>query len=200
MRHVSGLVRCVQQERHCNRTRKQEMHLILATIRVHCFCVRFVLDTVQVLMQPIQKEGHKFLGIMLSIACKLTGLTCHYCLQEETVGNICSNWWHELFKAEEAVQNIDDVLKCISKNVNVLEPLIWRAEKHGECLSIKLAAAPQTQLPTFHLFPRGYYSWSLSQMPGLRRKVNIDKTSKINYLAQQNFQSIFGIFSQRFLQ
>lgn len=89
MRHVSGIIICVQQELHYART-KQEQYLILATIRIHCFCVRFVLDTVQVLMQPIQKEGHKFLGIMLSIACKLTGFTGHNCLQEEPEVNICS--------------------------------------------------------------------------------------------------------------
>ncbi len=58
-------------------------HFILTAVWVNSLCVRFVLDAVQVFMQPIQQESHELLSIMLRIACKLTGLTGNYSLCRE---------------------------------------------------------------------------------------------------------------------
>lgn len=85
-------------------------HLIQASIRVYRFCVRFILNAVQILMKTIQQEGHKFLGVMLSVTSKLTGFTGYNCLWEQKkkkkmhnkhnvlhfyscrLGELCSSW------------------------------------------------------------------------------------------------------------
>lgn len=59
---------------------KKNTYLIQPSIRVNCLCVRFILDAIQVFMEPVQQESHELLGIMLGITCKLTGFTGHDCL------------------------------------------------------------------------------------------------------------------------
>lgn len=59
------------------------IHLIWPSIGVYCFCVGFVLDPVQILVESIEQKSHELLGIVLGIACKLAGLAGYNCLQEE---------------------------------------------------------------------------------------------------------------------
>lgn len=64
----------------CSRTQelaKAPADLIQSSVRVHRFGVRFVLDAVQVFMEPVEQEGHELLGVVLGVACKLAGFTRH---------------------------------------------------------------------------------------------------------------------------
>lgn len=55
----------------------QGAHLVQPSVRVHRLRVRFILDAVQVFMEPIQQESHELLGVVLGVTCKLTGFAGH---------------------------------------------------------------------------------------------------------------------------
>lgn len=59
---------------------KNNTYFIQTTVGVHGLGVRFILDAVQVLMEPVQQESHELLGVVLGVTCKLTGFTGHNCL------------------------------------------------------------------------------------------------------------------------
>jgi len=59
------------------RSLKNTTRLVEAPVGVHRLRVGFVLDAVQVLVEPVQQEGHELLGVVLGIAGELAGFARH---------------------------------------------------------------------------------------------------------------------------
>lgn len=142
------------------KTLAKNTHLIQPSVRVDRLCVRFILDAVQVLVEPIQQESHELLGIVLGVTCKLTGFTGHNRLYGTNRRHRERRWkpW------SYCLYYVWDMQVGKSESVGACVPWVSRVGRRGVFLSKGPWAARQSQWPACLLFPADYCSWFLPQM------------------------------------